>query len=108
MKWENIQYRDFHDVPRIFIFQWEGKTYLANCPFSHELDEYESTYSLFELPPLTTLSLDGPWEGLRGRALRKIGEVAVVDVIFDPTRRRQVDTDVFRKMLEPRKPVVEE
>jgi len=99
MTWEDIRYRDFYDVPRIFVFESAGKTYLAECRYSEGVDDYERAYTLFEMPPLSQLALDASWENLSAQAIRKLGEIAVTKVVFDKSKRRQVNTDVFTGML---------
>ena len=42
MTWANIQYRDFYDVPRIFVADYQGRLYLFDCPFDEALDDYPS------------------------------------------------------------------
>jgi hypothetical protein len=100
MEWANIQYCDFYDVPRIFVFEVRGRRLLADCPFDHKLDEYSSVYKLFELPSGYEPSQGQSWAGLREHAARVLGEVEVADVIFDVTKRRQVQLRVFGKVFQ--------
>jgi hypothetical protein len=45
MTWIDISYRDFYDIPRTFVFETGGKSYLADCPFDEQLDDYLSFYT---------------------------------------------------------------
>jgi hypothetical protein len=86
-----ILYRDFWDVPRMFIVQHDGQRYLFDCKFNQSADEYEDMYQVYALPELTENELDGSWEGLSEKAEVHIGEVLVSSVVFDPTKRRAID-----------------
>lgn len=68
IEWADIQYRDFYDVPRIFVFRANDRVFLADCPFDEEIDDYLKFYTLFELPPDADRSLDGSWQHLRDTA----------------------------------------
>jgi hypothetical protein len=99
MTWIDIWYRDFYDIPRTFVFETGSKSYLADCPFDEQLDDYLSFYTLYELPPIAALSLDGSWEKLPNQAIREIGRIKVTDIVFDDSMRQQVELSSFRKML---------
>jgi hypothetical protein len=66
MKWVPIRYRDFFDVPRIFIAAYEGARYLFDCPFDDELDYYSDHYRVYQLP----VALEGELEGSCGSICR--------------------------------------
>jgi hypothetical protein len=34
--WIPFRYRDFHDVPRAVVAEYEGDLYLFDCPFDPE------------------------------------------------------------------------
>ena len=40
MNWATIRYRDFYDIPRIFIVTLNGKLFLFDCAFDDEIDDY--------------------------------------------------------------------
>jgi hypothetical protein len=91
--WINIlAYRDFCDVPRMFLVVLEGRTYLFDCAFDDELDEYSADYAVYELHSfhIDALSLD--WTELPHQEATLKGRVPVRDVLFDATRRRQIFT----------------
>lgn len=93
-----IRYRDFYDVPRIFLVNHRGTLYLFDCPFDQELDEYPDTYKVFVLPPDSGLDLGGSWDNLASRATSYLGEVPVKSVQFDSTKRREIDADVIDEL----------
>lgn len=93
-----IQYRDFYDVPRIFIVNHRGTLYLFDCPFNQDLDEYPDIYRVFVLPAESCSDLSGSWDDLASRATAYLGEVPVKSVQFDSTRRREIEIDVIAEL----------
>ena len=59
-----ITYRDFYDVPRIFIVHHRGLQILFDCQFDKNLDEYREDYKIIVLPDLDDESLKGSWNEL--------------------------------------------
>jgi hypothetical protein len=99
MNWTAIRYRDFYDVPRIFITAHNGKHYLFDCPFDNELDDYSDRYRVYQLPALKEHELDGSWERLSDRAVALVGSVPVDDVEFDQSKRKLINTAVLDELL---------
>ncbi len=99
MDWAPIRYRDFYDLPCIFITSYEGKDYLFDCPFDDELDDYPKSYRVYQLPALSKEDLQGSWERLPGLAAAFLGEVPVAEVQFDHTKRERINTAIFRELL---------
>jgi hypothetical protein len=104
MNWATIRYRDFYDVPRIFITALDGKQYLFDCPFDDELDDYSDRYRVYQLPANLEDELEGSWERLPERAVRLLGVVPVAEVQFDPTKRQRIDTAVIEALRGRRDP----
>ncbi|HEY3135996.1 MAG TPA: hypothetical protein VGL29_08205, partial [Blastocatellia bacterium] len=73
MSWPTIRYRDFYDVPRIFIMTYNSKLYLFDCPLDDELDEYSDRYRVYQLPAISEDELQGSWERLPERAVSLLG-----------------------------------
>ena len=48
--WLPIRYRDFYDLPRAVVVEFRDEMYLFDCLFDREIDEYESTYTVYLLP----------------------------------------------------------
>jgi hypothetical protein len=93
-----IQYRDFYDIPRVFVAELEGVRFLFDCPFNEELDDYPDAYDVFVLPRLTREDLDGSWAGLSGRAIQHLGRVPTTTVVFDDSRRKTIEASVLRDL----------
>lgn len=104
MSWSTIRYRDFYDLPRIFITTHDGKQYLFDCPFDDELDDYSDRYSVYQLPAILEVELQGSWERLPERAVGLLGAVPVSEVQFDPTKRERINTAVLEELLRQRDP----
>lgn len=94
----SIQYRDFYDVPRIFLVNHRGTIYLFDCPFDEGLDEYPDIYKVFVLPPDSCSDLSGSWDDLASHATAYLGDIPVKSVQFDSTRRREIDADVIDEL----------
>jgi hypothetical protein len=90
-----IKYREFWDVPRIFFVENDERLYLFDCRFDETLDDYPDSYQVFLMPPLTDAELAGSWADLWRRAVKKVGDVPIPSVRFDPTKRAAIDVDVF-------------
>ena len=86
-----IQYREFYDVPRIFIVVEGGTSYLFDASFDQALDDYPDSYTVSILPPLRAEELAGSWSSLPSRAIGYLGSVQVSAVHFDQTRRQAIE-----------------
>lgn len=85
-----IEYREFHDIPRIFLVKRNGKLYFFDCPFDDDLDEYRSEYSVYEMPEFWG-ELPEDWNSMPGQATKNVGSVKVESVTFDPSKRKRID-----------------
>lgn len=104
MEWATIRYRDFYDLPRIFVTNYQGRLYLFDCPFDDERDDYPDSYHVYELPTLTEAELAGSWEYLPELAIGLLGLVSVIEVQFDPTKREHVNTAIVSRLLARKAP----
>jgi hypothetical protein len=93
--WADIRYRDFWDIPRMFVVEYVGHRYLFDNKFDEEVEDYTLHYDVFELPLAPELDLSGSWVGLRDRADRPVGQVPLGAVRFDETKRKYIDTSVI-------------
>ena len=93
-----IKYREFYDIPRMFIVSYHGYIYLFDCPFNEAKDDYPSHYDVYLMPALTDKDLEGPWVNLTSRADPKIAEVPIKEVKFDETLRNNVDAEVLERL----------
>ncbi len=103
--WEKIRYRECWDVPRIFFVDHSDNLYLFDCQFDSNLDDYPESYQVFLMPTLTDADFAGSWADLWQRAVRKVGDVSVSAVRFDPTKRAAIDADVFDSIRPTAAPV---
>ena len=94
-----IQYRDFYDIPRMFIVDFNGFQFLFDASFDDSIDDYPDQYSVSLLPNLTHKELAGSWEHIGERPLRQLGRVPTSAVHFDPTKRKSIDTDLLKHLL---------
>jgi hypothetical protein len=94
-----IRYRDFYDVPRIFITAYGGKQYLFDCAFDDELEDYSDRYRIYELPALREDELRGSWEQLSDRAVALLDSVPVDQVEFDQSKRKLINTSLLDDLL---------
>lgn len=96
-----INYRGYWDVPRIFFVDYLGLTYLFDCTFDEDLDDYPDDFEVFLMPPLSEEEMAGSWADHWKKAIRKVGSVPVSAVRFDPTRRKTIGAEVFETLAPP-------
>jgi hypothetical protein len=96
-RWTLITYREFYDIPRIFLTKTGNRVFLFDCSFNDEKDEYEETYKIYLMPQLDEKQLAGSWENLPAKATRLLGEIPTSEVEFDTTLRQQVNLGVLNR-----------
>ena len=95
-EWIDIhEYRDFYDVPRIFVIDVDGRIILFDCQFVDELDEYSDEYKIYELSDTSLDTLSDDWTELSCLAGVCKGQVAVSKVTFDDTKRKRIKRSVL-------------
>lgn len=92
-------YRSFWDVPRFLVVTYREQRFLFECEFDDNLDDYPDAYRVFLLRDISEAELAGSWVHLSDKAQAYLGEVPVKDVHFDPTLRREIETDVLERLL---------
>ena len=98
MAWVPFEYRDFYDIPRIFVVRHDNELFLFDCRFSPHADDYSSRFDVYALPASLEDSLGKiSWEGLSA-AGRAVGSVETSSVEFDDSQRRLVNDEVFAKI----------
>ena len=98
-EWSAIRYRDFHDVPRVFVVERGRDLLLFDCAFDEALDDYGDTFVVSILRDDVRHIVDEPsWSDL-GNFADRIGSVPVRLVAFDETKRRAIRTSVFDLMV---------
>jgi Transposase DNA-binding len=93
-----ITYRDFWDVPRIFLARHGEGVLLFDCPFDETMEDYPDFYQVYLLPRLQEEELGGSWDKLPLRACRRLGAIPVDSVRFDATRRHAVETRLLNAL----------
>ena len=93
----------FYDVPLIFITRYRGQTYLFDCPFDEEREDDSDSYKVYLMPAIKDEELPKDWTTLHQRATSFLGEIPVVRVRFDDSRRREVELSVLDELLTPTK-----
>ncbi len=97
-----ILYSGFYDFPLAFTARWEENLYVFVRDFDDDLDEYEDQYRVFLLPSLTDEEIQSSWLRIENRAIESFGKVAVKDVRFDSTHRKEIDSTVLQALTAPR------
>src|SRR5688572_17170876 len=82
-RWTSIKYRDFYDIPRMFLAETPEHLFLFDCPFNEGQDEYEIVFKIFLMPTIPPQELAGSWNDLPSRATRLLGEVPTSEIEFD-------------------------
>lgn len=90
-----IQYREFYDIPRLFVVKYDGRYFLFDGSFSDELDDYPDQYEIFLMPSVCDVDLAGSWEHLKDLAIQSFGFIATTAVTFDPSKRKFVDASIL-------------
>jgi len=94
-----IQYRDFYDVPRVFLVEFKQRRLLFESRFDDAADEYSDDYNVYLLSEVNPSDLSGSWEHLATRG-RPIGRVPVSRIAFDVSRRRDIDARVVAELVQ--------
>ncbi len=98
VNWAPIQYRDFWDVPRIFVVTYQKKVLLFDCAFDDETEDFPESYRVYTLPSLRNEDLAGSWAKLSMQATQYLGEVPINKVRFDPSKRKEIDTAILEEL----------
>lgn len=98
-QWAPIQYREFWDVPRIFLAPYQGKWFLFDCPFDEATEDFPDSYRVYLIPEPSEEELAGSWDKLHEKATRYTGEVPIAKVHFDPSKRREIDSKVLDELM---------
>jgi hypothetical protein len=77
---------------------YQKHTFLFDCAFDAELDDYPDFYRVYLLPELKEEDLPTDWTTLRSRATRYLGEISVGQVHFDPSKRQSIDVAIFKEL----------
>ena len=93
-----IRYREFYDVPRIFLVEFRGYLFLFESMFDEKFDDYSIDYDVFMMPQDSALDLLGSWDQLSAKALKHLGKCPIENVTFDESRRREIDAGPLEEL----------
>lgn len=93
-----IKYREFYDIPRVFLVKYKEKLFLFESVFKEDIDDYSNYYDIYLMPVLSDEEIEGSWEHINNKAMKKVGKVPVNEVKFDRTLRKEINTKVLEKI----------
>jgi hypothetical protein len=99
--WRDIKYYGFWDQPRTFHTLGGEQTFLFDCQFDESLDDYPSTYNVYEIPRSDLASLQMLLNELSTRSSYFLGTLALPQSAFDETLRRQIDLGILSELTPP-------
>jgi hypothetical protein len=95
-----FRYVEFYDVPRCIALQYRDKLILLQSAFDDAIDEYPGDYSVYILPQSAEESLRaGSWDFLNHTPMESIGKVRINDVVFDSTKRKELDASILGSLI---------
>ncbi len=97
-KWVPIKYMGFWDVPLNFIARYQGETFFFDCPFRQDLDDYAESFTVYLMPDLQDAELPKDWTTLHRLAIRRLAEIPVNRVQFDPSKRQAIDQSILEEI----------
>jgi hypothetical protein len=97
-----IVYHEFYDVPRMLIVNRRGFKLLLDSPFEESLDDYSPSYKVYVLPDKVDEHGLKSWQDLPQMATKLLGEIPVDQVVFDVTKRSDIDADTIDRFLDSR------
>jgi hypothetical protein len=95
-----IVYREFHDVPRVFVACYNGLTFVFDCPFDDDADDYPDEYHVYLMPELSPSDLDDSWVTLARKSTCYLGTLPIDEVQFDSTRRFSLESDILDQIIQ--------
>lgn len=96
------QYRDFWDIPRIFLVSKDETNFLFDCRYNEDKEDYDTVYKVFIMPELSTEEISHSWFRLSEKSAKYLGDVPTAEITFDETRRRFIDDEVISKLQSPK------
>jgi len=96
----SFQYREMFDVPRWITLRYKQRLLLLQSAFDENLDDYPSSYSVYVLPDSVEDSLRAAsWLFLDSTPMTCIGKIPVSAVVFDPSRRKELNASCLNVLL---------
>jgi hypothetical protein len=96
-----FKYGGFWDVPRYIVLRYREQWLLLQNAFDDDLDEYPDCYSVYPLlEPVGNSVWNGSWDSLNLTPLACIGQIRIEDVIFDPSKRKELDASCLNALVD--------
>jgi hypothetical protein len=100
VKMTPFQYVEFYDVPRCIRLCYGERLFLLQSKFDEDLDDYPTSYSIYLLPESIEDSLkNGSWDFLSDTPMTCLGHVRVSDVVFDSSKRRELNASFLETLI---------
>ena len=94
--WLPIYYREAGDIPRAFVVEFDGESYLFECRLADDSAEYENHFSVYRVPDDVIDNIDKvSWEEI-GKQTAAVGRVKTRSIEFDPSKRQSINRRVFQ------------
>ena len=97
-EWIPFIYREFWDVPRCIVVEWNSETYYVYCPFEEDVDDYSDNYTICLLSEDGKERLQMSWVGLESYG-QPVGRVSVSAVEFDLSRRKYLRSEALETLF---------
>ncbi len=97
--WQNIKYHAFWDQPRTFHTLDGEKTFLFDCQFDEQLDDYPACYNVYLISSLELSDMPALWVRLEQKELHLLGTVKISQSAFDPSHWKQIDLDILNHLI---------
>ena len=95
-----IIYCDYYDQPRRLLVSSGSSSYLIDCPFDKDADEYKGYYLVYSMPEIDLSTFSGEWKSLEQKSQALLGKVAIPKSSFVFSQPRQLDLDILQH-IEP-------
>src|SRR5262249_37303452 len=82
-----FSYRGFYDVPEAILAKLNGRDILFVRYFDEELDDYTSSYSVYELTDVSKEDPDVIWNRIEKISKTLLCEIPLNQIEFDENRR---------------------
>jgi len=94
-----IEYRDYWDVPRIFLARHQGRLYLFDCEFDETLEDFRQGYRVYLMPEISTEDREGSWAEFPKRAIRELRTIEVGLVSFANAEKSMIDSSIIDNLI---------
>ena len=104
--WAKIEdHQGYYDFARMFLIRrrrgWRRDWLLFECKWDEELEDFETVFHVYLLPPMLRTEIPDDLSDLSLRAVRCLGTVDERRLRFDSTRKKWVKLDVLKELKPP-------